>query len=144
MKTSIICITLLLVIVDSITHTISLCNAGHVQPILRAADGDVKEIRTEKGGLPLGVLEKQEYGIDEIQLQPGDALLLYTDGISDATNAANEQYEIERLTHPLSVAPSHDVAGLGVAILQDVEVFTGTRQQFDDSCLVLIRRDSDV
>ena len=72
-----------------------LC-AGHPYPLLRRSDGTVAELGT--GGLPLGLREELDFAEDSVTFAPGDLLLLYTDGVPEAVNAAGQAFGFDRLT----------------------------------------------
>ncbi len=78
-------------------------NAGHNPPFLVSLDGSVR--RFEKGGLPLGMFERAAYEEEEVTLAPGDTLLVFSDGLSEAANALDEEYGEDRLM--ASVAADH-------------------------------------
>ena len=89
--------------------------------------------------MPLGVDIQTAYEQCVIPLQPGDSLILYTDGITEAMNAGDELYTHQRLMTQLA-ADADSVAMLGRRILDDVRKFVGSRQQSDDMCLVCVGR----
>ncbi len=83
-------------VMNTRTGIVELVQAGHPHPLLiRKATGDV--LRTGKGGVPVGMIDDITYEADCIQMQPGDRLLLYSDGLIESTNPAGEQYDVESL-----------------------------------------------
>jgi sigma-B regulation protein RsbU (phosphoserine phosphatase) len=78
---------------------------GHPPPRLRRGRSHVSPLEAT-AGLPLGIAEEDTWAEREVMLQPGDALLLYTDGIFEGTNAAGEQYGMPRLDEALRLGPS--------------------------------------
>ncbi|HUF16753.1 MAG TPA: GAF domain-containing SpoIIE family protein phosphatase, partial [Thermoanaerobaculia bacterium] len=76
------------------------CNAGHDRPFLLTHDGMVHELESQPG-LVLGVLPKYQYVLQEVTLEPGDGIFLYTDGITEATNAQDEFFTVERILEAL-------------------------------------------
>lgn len=88
-------ITFFYAVVDTVTQQLTYVNAGHNAPLLLRADGRVE--RLTKGGVILGVLPDQQFTQATVTLQPGDQVLLYTDGISEAMNADGEDFGEERL-----------------------------------------------
>jgi serine phosphatase RsbU (regulator of sigma subunit) len=133
-------VTFVLAVVDCARHEITLVNAGHMAPLLRHSQGIVEEIGGELSGLPLGVDPDVGYEQYSRPLNPGDFLTLFTDGISEAMNANNELYGLERLRTTLAT-PCDSLAGLGRLILDDVKRFVGGRPQSDDMCLACFGRD---
>ena len=90
--------------------------------------------------LPLGVMDDAEYVQVSHPLDPGDRLVLYTDGISEAMNEKNELYGFQRLYEQMAV-PCPGVTAYGQSILGNVKKFVGKQSQSDDMCLVCLGRD---
>lgn len=133
-------VAFLLCILDQGTGKVTLVNGGQVPPLLRRADGTVEEyVADDKNGLPLGVIEDFAYESVEVQLNPGDCLLLCTDGITDANNVANEQFGKDRLVNAIKTG-STDAPNLGKHVLRAVEQFATAPEQFDDMTLVCLSR----
>lgn len=101
-------------VVDTLSQQLTYTNAGHNAPLLLRQDGSVRCLT--EGGVVLGVLPNQQFMQATVALQPGDHLLLYTDGISEATNAAGEEFGEARL---LQVLRNHQTAG-SYAVLQGI------------------------
>jgi len=117
---------------------IRYANAGHNPGLLLRASGEVEElVRT---GIPLGLLRTSEYTASEVSLQPGDRVVLYTDGITEATNPADEEYGLQRLIDACQRAGGEDVESLAVAIDEDLSSFVSGQAYADDRTLVLLRR----
>jgi len=131
--------TMVLCLLDWSEHGLLLVNAGHLRPLLRRADGELVEIGDAESGLPLGVEPEAEYRHTEFSLAPGEVLLLITDGITDAQNAKGELYGLDRL-RPLYSRAKGSATDIGQKILDDVGRFVGDNAQFDDTCLLCIRR----
>jgi serine phosphatase RsbU (regulator of sigma subunit) len=132
-------VTFVLSVLDPIRHEITLVNAGHMPPFLRYGKGKVEPIGDEISGIPLGVDEGFEYESKTIPLGPGEFLATFTDGFSEAMNAKNELYGLDRLRERIG-HPVKDVADLGHVILDDVKSFVGGHPQSDDMCLVCLGR----
>ena len=88
-------ITFFYAVIDTARMTLDYCNAGHNPPILRRRDGTLESLR--EGGPVLGVIPAARYAAGAVELRSGDCLVLYTDGISEAFNAADEEFGEERL-----------------------------------------------
>ena len=101
--------------------------------------GPVKQIGTDVSGLPLGIQGHTVYKQSVVPFQPGDALVLVTDGVTEAMNPAHEIYGTPRLTDFLGQAPA-SAASLGEAIVADIEAFSGGESQRDDICVICIHR----
>ena len=84
-------ITFILVILDVETHRLSVVNAGHPCPLIRRRDGRLEEFGRTHSGLPLGIMPDYAYTCAETLLEPGETVVLYTDGVTDAMNADGER-----------------------------------------------------
>jgi serine phosphatase RsbU (regulator of sigma subunit) len=99
----------------------------------------VEEVGQEIAGLPVGVDETHAYGQATVRLGPGEMVILYTDGISEAMDPAGKLYTISRIRERVrQTAENADT--LGKNILDDVRAFIGGRTQGDDMCLVSFSR----
>ncbi|HMP18236.1 MAG TPA: PP2C family protein-serine/threonine phosphatase, partial [Gemmatales bacterium] len=124
------------------TGKITLVNAGQVPPLVRRADGTVEEFAAnDKNGLPLGIIEDYIYEHVETVLQPGDCLVMCTDGITDANNLKKESFGQERLLKVISQG-SKEASILGQHLLRSVQEFATAPEQFDDMTLVCLSRRS--
>ncbi len=133
--------TFVLALLHPAQNKVTLVNAGHMPPFVRLADGKVKELAPEISGLPLGVAEGMPYESAEVTLAPGEMITLFTDGISEALNPANELYTLERLQQQLGLG-TEGAAALGRRILDDVKRHAAGRAQSDDMCLVVFGRNA--
>jgi sigma-B regulation protein RsbU (phosphoserine phosphatase) len=134
-------VTFVLALLDPAQNEVTLVNAGHMPPFLRLADGRVEAVGEDVSGVPLGVDESYEYHSATVPLSPGQFLVLFTDGFSEAMNSAKELYGLERLRKRIGSSLSN-VAELGRVILDDVETFVGRTPQSDDMCLVCLGRET--
>ncbi len=133
-------VTLVMVVIDPKTHEATIVNAGHMAPLYRHADGSLDEPGQQQAGIPLGIIDGNEYQQVTIKLQSGDLLTLYTDGINEAANEARQQYSVERLAAHVR-ASDGSPQGTGETIVQDVREHIIGCPQDDDMCLVVLRRD---
>ena len=117
---------------------VEYANAGHNAGLLVRSGGEVE--RLGPTGVPLGALPNVTYRGAAVELGPGDTLVLYTDGITEATNAADEELGIERLADLCRERRGDSVEGLATAIGEAVAAFAGGRQRGDDQTLLLLRR----
>jgi sigma-B regulation protein RsbU (phosphoserine phosphatase) len=99
----------------------------------------VEAVGEAETGLPLGVDHEAEYVPSVIRLMPGESMVLYTDGITEAMNARDELYGRQRLLRLLS-SDVRQIKPLGRSILDDVKRFVGARPQSDDMCLTCFGR----
>lgn len=123
---------------DLANRTFTYVNAGHNQPYLFRADGSVR--RLDKGGMILGVLETMiPYEEETVQLACGDLLVLFTDGVSEAMNAASEEYGEERLESVIRKGAGWGSQGLIDIIHQDIIAHAGGAPQSDDITMMVVR-----
>ena len=113
------------------------CNAGHEAPLLIGAGG---LRRLVQGGTVLGPIPTASYEAGEVRLEPGDTLVLYTDGIVERENLTGDLYGPERLESLLFGLRSRSAAQVAAAILADVDAFAAGRPAQDDMTLVVVRR----
>jgi len=124
-------VTALYARLDPRTRTLTLSNAGHLPPMIRhTIEGDVTRVESATS-LALGVLGEAVFEQEEITLTPGDTVLLYTDGLTEAESVTQEQYGFGRLERSLSVGPS-DPDVLLRRVLTDVRTHVGDAPQYDD------------
>jgi serine phosphatase RsbU (regulator of sigma subunit)/putative methionine-R-sulfoxide reductase with GAF domain len=118
---------------------LSFVNAGHMPPMwVRAADGTIEELHTP--GMALGVLEQVEFHEDVVDLEPGDAVVLYTDGLTEATNAKRELFGRHRLAEVLRAHHYLSAEELARAIDVTIAEFVGDAPQADDFTLLVAKR----
>jgi serine phosphatase RsbU (regulator of sigma subunit) len=132
-------VTMIVAVVDTKTHRLSLVNAGHMAPLLRRNGGVIEAVGEEQAGLPLGVAAGIEYEAVHRTLEPGDFLTIFTDGFSEAMNSDRDLYGLERLMEQVS-SSAVDVMDLGRHILEDVNKFVDGHAQSDDMCLACFGR----
>jgi phosphoserine phosphatase RsbU/P len=133
-------ITLGLCVLDASTRRLTLTSAGHTPLIIRRADGRAEEVGHEVSGLPLGVMEDSEYQQTEVQLDPGDVVVIYSDGVTDARSPGDELYD-SQTNHRLIKRVAQTFGGpvaVGRAILQDIREFSAGHSQADDITLVCL------
>ena len=117
------------------TRRMNYVNAGHNPPILRRADGSLEKL--ESGGLPLGIEADADFESGSIQLEPGDALILYTDGVVEAFNAAGEDFGNERWLTAIRQLPEVNAEETLRILMLNVDGFVGATRQSDDiTCLI--------
>ncbi|MCE5269326.1 MAG: SpoIIE family protein phosphatase [Planctomycetaceae bacterium] len=127
-------VTMVLAVLDPRRHGLAIINAGHLPPLLRRGPHVVEPVAQSEANLPLGVDRNVDYAEYLLPLSPGDSLVLYTDGITEAMNTKDELYGLPRLLTVLD-SDVDRVKLLGRRILDDVKRFVGPRPQSDDMCL---------
>lgn len=117
-------------------------SCGHHPPLLvRADSGEVMELRTP--GIALGAVDEDVFEDRETSLGPGDSLVLYTDGITEAFNGEAKMFGRARLAKLLQSHPHQTAADLARIVRDAVEDFVGDVPQSDDLALVVVRREPD-
>jgi sigma-B regulation protein RsbU (phosphoserine phosphatase) len=112
-------------------------NAGHNPPLLLKSDGSI-EMLANNEGIPLGILENWEYIQHDVQLMPGDCLILYTDGITEAMNTRHELYTKERFIKSVKEWKRDSLSSLIDQIMHDLYAFTGEAPHSDDVTLLCL------
>ena len=134
-------VTLLYAVYNINTGKLTYANGGHTQPYVRRANGETVALPVT-GGIALGVLDGLEYAQDTFMVEPGDTVFLYSDGVSEAMNAAGEEYGVDRMCEVLVNNPTRDPQEINEAIFESVRAFAGDTPQSDDiTCLTLSRRE---
>lgn len=111
-------------------------NAAHCPPVLIRANSELSELETT--GMPVGLMEGAEFGLSEERLEPGDKLLIYSDGVTEAQNEAGEFFGKRRLLKVLETNAGSSAAALHDAVHEAVAAFTGGAAQSDDITLLVL------
>lgn len=130
--------TLFYGILDHKNATIQYSNGGHDAPLL--IRNNEEPILLDSTGLLLGVIEESQYEMKTLSLQPGDLLLIYSDGITEAMNSQSEAYGIDRLKEQATSNSISSSKKILDAILQDVKGHADGAAQSDDITLMIIKR----
>jgi len=130
--------------IDPQSLTMRYVVAGHESPMLVRNDGSGWTIRTLEGfGMVVGVLEHEDYTMHTIELKPGDYLIAYTDGITDAMNFESERFQRHRLESSifefLEDSPSASASDVLKRIFWSMRQFVGLADQTDDETLVVVK-----
>jgi|KBSMisStaDraftv2_1062788.scaffolds.fasta_scaffold01274_9 sigma-B regulation protein RsbU (phosphoserine phosphatase) len=131
-------VTVFYAILDPATGVLCYANGGHNPPLIARADGAIESLDGE-GGLVLGVMPGVSYPEHTMQLRPDDRLVLYTDGITEAFNPANEAYGLERLVAEILAHRAGSSHTLVERICGSVTHFAGTAPQSDDITLTALK-----
>jgi adenylate cyclase len=126
-------------ILDLGTGEIAYASAGHDSPYILDGNGGLRQLVTE-GGPPLGATEGFPYPVDRDRIEPGEVLLLYTDGVTEAENADHALYSSKRLVEVLAHAPVANAERAVAAVIEDVGRFVGGAEQADDITVLALRR----
>ncbi|KGR90271.1 serine/threonine protein phosphatase [Ureibacillus massiliensis 4400831 = CIP 108448 = CCUG 49529] len=123
---------------DSTTWTFSYASAGHSLPEVIRKDTTQFDIPSVRG-IMLGGLPNQVYKEEKVTLAEGDLVFLYTDGIVEAVNKANEMYKVDRLKDVLRSVVSKNIKTIEETVIEDIKVFTEGLPQRDDITMVLLK-----
>jgi phosphoserine phosphatase RsbU/P len=123
---------------DPSTAVLEFVNAGHPSPLLIHADGRI-EYLDGTDGMALGVMSDIDYNISSIRLSPGDTLLMFTDGVTEAINAASEEFGTQRLSTLLTGKRVADPSQIVEMVFEAVDQFANGIEQFDDITCVALR-----
>ncbi|HUE17575.1 MAG TPA: SpoIIE family protein phosphatase, partial [Planctomycetaceae bacterium] len=134
-------VTYILAIVDTHSHEMRLVIAGHMSPMIRKPDGTIEEFDEESVGIPIGVLEEYPFDVLSRTIQPGETVLFYTDGVSEAMNPAGDLYGDKRVREFLRKSRGKP-AEIGKALLADVRSHANGRDQNDDITIMVFGRNA--
>jgi len=118
--------------------TVEMCNAGHVPPYHLGAGGPTALCT---GGFPLGLIPSSDYISETVRVDPGESLVLYTDGLTEARSASGEEFGAERLVALLRAASTESPQELAAACLSELRSYLAAGRPADDMTLLVIRRD---
>ena len=130
-------VTLFYGVLDWKNRSLSFSNAGHNPPLLLRGDGRVQYLL--EGGVALGVLPDARYEERPLALQPGDVLLLYTDGVSEAESSAGEQFGTRRLEQCLQRISGGTANEILKGVVDEVTAWSGEHGVSDDLTLVVLK-----
>jgi len=132
-------VTLCLAVYDPLTGSLQYVNAGHPPPLLRRRTGGCFERLTE-GGIALGMFELASYTTGQVNLDEGDVLVFYSDGVTEAENTAGAPFDETGLQTVIAHYWRDDAATLGQAIVSAVEMYTEAVRLADDVTVLAVRR----
>jgi serine phosphatase RsbU (regulator of sigma subunit) len=133
-------VTFVGVLVDPKSHQVQMISAGH-GPLFRCVHANGELIETGADGVPLGLVPQNEYGsATKFSLDPGDSVLLITDGLFEWPNATGESYGLKRLRNAIRASPSVTTDEMIQRLYDQSQEFAGKVAQEDDVTIVVIRR----
>jgi len=134
-------VTLIYALFNPETGLLTYSIAGHDPPMLVSADGAVTELPLTKG-IALGIAADVVYTQESVTLEPGDTVVLFTDGVTEAMNADNQQFGLGRLTEVFEGKPPENATAANEAVFEYVRNFAGDAPQSDDITCLTLRRPS--
>lgn len=123
---------------DAEKHVLRYTNAGHNPPILVRRRGEIIDL--EMGGLPVGIAQSVDYEEGVVEFEPGDVLIIYSDGISEALNQQEEEFTRDRLIEIVREHPENSASQLRDRVDESLLHFMGTASPVDDMTLVIVKR----
>ena len=135
-------VALLYAVLNIEDKSLGLCSAGQTQPILLSGKtGEAELIETEGDAFPLGIVEFAEYEETKLQLESGDLLIFYTDGVVEAMNKKEEMYGFERFLEVIKENRGQEAEEFLQHLIDDINSFVGKAEQHDDLTIVVIMVD---
>jgi sigma-B regulation protein RsbU (phosphoserine phosphatase) len=131
-------VTLFAAELEQQTGILRYINAGHNPPLVGHSDNSVEQLGS--GGFPLGILPNAEYEVGETHLKPGESLVIYSDGVTEANNLKEEEFGIERLTEVVGKNVKSSASGMRDKVESALSAFTQTAPANDDITLVIVKR----
>jgi serine phosphatase RsbU (regulator of sigma subunit) len=135
-------VTMVLAEIDPGAHRLTIADAGHPSPLVRRSDGRVEALECPGGGPPLGVLRDASFGSAAFDLAPGDVVVLFSDGVTEALNLRNQEFGVPKLRALLArtTGPAPEVGEAVLALVRDHMI---GRAQHDDLTIVCFGRDAE-
>lgn len=131
-------VTLFAAELDPKTGKLAYINAGHNPPLIGRLDGSIEQLSS--GGFPLGIIPTAEFELGEMELTPGESLVIYSDGVSEANNIEGEEFGLDRLASVIQNNLNASAAGLRDRVESALSAFTKTAPANDDITLVIVKR----
>ena len=128
-------------ILDQSTGLMTYSNAGHTPPLLMPADPEQEVHNLSVTGMPIGIDESAIWEMAEVQLDPGDTLVLYTDGVLDAQDPEGEFFEADRLRQAAQRHAGQTAHAVQAGLIETVHDFSAGADQFDDITLMVLVRE---
>ena len=132
-------VTVFYVIYNTKTGHVTYCNAGHNPPHILRADGTVEKLPKTKNVI-VGVYDGVKYKEDTLQLEHGDTLVMFTDGVTEARNQAREEFGTERLNYMLSGLANTNCRQMVETVKAGLATFVDGAEQHDDITMLVIKR----
>jgi len=132
-------VTMILIELDPDSHSLTVVNAGHATPLLRRITGEVVPIAEQGARLPLGVAAQTVYQPVTVHLQPGELIVVYTDGVTEGVDRSRRPFGEKRLRQTLAAA-APQVAQAGEALLAAIVDHASGRSPYDDVTIVSFGR----
>ena len=123
---------------DPVTGSCQWVNCGHNDGVVLRASGEVEMMACS--GIALGLFPGMSYDEQTFELHPGDILSIYSDGVTEANNLAEEEFSLERLITSLRTYRERSAGEIVDKVFEEIDSFVGTAPQFDDITLMVMKR----
>ena len=130
--------TLFYCTVDTRSHVLTYCNAGHERPFYYSNGAPVRRLAT--GGLAVGILDDFVYADDIVHIQPGDMMVVFSDGVTDMIDDAEVPFGEERLARLIDANRTLPAADLVQTVVSELQAYAGDEPAFDDLTVVVVKR----
>ena len=134
-------VTLFIAELEPETGYLKYINAGHNPPLIGRADGTIEQLGS--GGLPLGLMGFAEYEVGHVNLEPGDVLVVYSDGVTEANNLNEDEFGIDRLQEVVQKHVTQSASRIRDRVESALSAFTGTAAPNDDITLVIVKKNEE-
>ena len=135
-------VTLVLCLLDTKAKTLEVVNAGHMPPVIRRHQtGELEELPLDDSGVPVGILPDFKYESSKVSIEPGDVVILYTDGLNEAMDAEGNQLTTERMLAEVHSSQAKTPSAIKKVICDEVNRHMGVVNPIDDMCLVCFGRE---
>jgi serine phosphatase RsbU (regulator of sigma subunit) len=131
-------VTLFIAELEPDTGYLKYINAGHNPPLIGRADGTIEQLAS--GGLPLGLMGFAEYEVGHVNLDPGDVLVVYSDGVTEANNLNEDEFGMDRLQEVVQKHVAQSASRIRDRVESALSDFTGTAAPNDDITLVIVKK----
>jgi sigma-B regulation protein RsbU (phosphoserine phosphatase) len=132
-------VTAVIGVLDLVSGEVALALAGHDPPVLVPAQGPPRQVSAQ-GGRVLGLIEAPDFPVNRLTLAPGDALVLFTDGVSEAQDLSGGFFGVERIEAAVAATQQEPAPAVTGKLLQAVRDFAGEAPQSDDITILTLRR----
>lgn len=134
-------VTVFFGILNSTTGEFVYMNAGHNPPFTLKPGLSEINCKLDKTGMAIGVMEGENWELRQHYIEPGEIVILYTDGITDAVNKTGEFYSLSRLEEVAMLNEKRTAGVMKEAIIEDLERFVGDLPQIDDITILVVKRE---
>ena len=124
-------------VLNLVTGEFRYVNAGHEMPFIRKKNKSFEAYKIRPGFVLAG-MEGMRYKSGSMMLEPGDMIFQYTDGVTEATNAQNELFGMDRLQTTLNSVKENDTHAILTAVKNGIDTFVGDAPQFDDITMLCL------